>query len=468
MALRKWIWLLLGLAWLMPVVAQAQSDTDCPEIVQTAFVLTTANCDTLERNQACYGHLVLDAEPQTGYPNFTFEQPGDVVNVVEVRTLRLSAMDENTGAWGVAMIKIQADLEQTMPQDVTFLMFGDVALDNATQLIPVTAISEVNIRSEPSTVSTILATLETGDVVTASGRLEDSSWLRVLVPGQPDKAGWVFVELVRADAEVTTLPVIDLASLGDESAEIGPQYGPMQAFYFQTGTDDAGCPEAPNSGLLIQTPEGVAEVTLLTNEVDVQLSGTAYLEAQAGGEMAVNVVEGSAQVTSMGVTRTAVAGTSVSVPMSDTLAPLDVPGPPEPYDEDTVQNLPTNILDRPVTVAPPLETQAGVPLDGEWQFVWAIEDMACPDGTTISFEGSGLNSVTIQDSGASLVLSIGEFTRVAEGQYRRIYTDDTGNLHRDTLQVEGPDLINGEAVIEFSELDCTLTAPFSLLLLHRP
>lgn len=465
MSLRKWIgW--LGVVLLIPASARAQGDTDCPQIVQTAFVLTSANCDALERNQACYGHLVLDAEPQAGYPNFSFDEPGDVVNVVEVKSLRLSAMDENTGAWGVAMIKIQADLEQTTPQDVTFLMFGNVTLDNATELLPVTAISEVNVRSEPSIVSPILETLTAGDVVTASGRLADSSWLRVLVPGQPDQAGWVFVELVSAETDIENLPIVDPANFAETPS--GPQYGPMQAFYFQTGTDDAGCPEAPNSGLLIQTPEGVAEVTILTNEVDIQLSGTAYLQAQAGGEMAVNVVEGSAQVTSNGTTRTAVAGTSVSVPMSENLAPSDAPSPPEPYDENNMQNLPTSILDRPVTVPPPLEIQPGIPLDGEWQFVWSVEDMTCPDGTVISFEGAGLNSVTIQDSGASLILSIGEFTRVAEGQYRRIYTDDTGNLHRDMLQVEGPDFISGEAVIEFSELDCTLTAPFSLLLLRRP
>ncbi|KAB2855804.1 MAG: SH3 domain-containing protein, partial [Anaerolineae bacterium] len=187
MSLRKWIgW--LGVVLLIPASARAQGDTDCPQIVQTAFVLTSANCDALERNQACYGHLVLDAEPQAGYPNFSFDEPGDVVNVVEVKSLRLSAMDENTGAWGVAMIKIQADLEQTTPQDVTFLMFGNVTLDNATELLPVTAISEVNVRSEPSIVSPILETLTAGDVVTASGRLADSSWLRVLVPGQPDQA----------------------------------------------------------------------------------------------------------------------------------------------------------------------------------------------------------------------------------------------------------------------------------------
>ena len=30
----------------------------------------------------------------------------------------------------------------------------------------------------------------------------------------------------------------------------------MQAFYFRSGIGDAPCAEAPNSGILIQTPEG--------------------------------------------------------------------------------------------------------------------------------------------------------------------------------------------------------------------
>ena len=50
-----------------------------------------------------------------------------------------------------------------------------------------------------------------------------------------------------------------------------PLYNPMQAFYFQSGVD-AMCPAAPDSGMLIQTPEGVGEVTFLINEVDISLA----------------------------------------------------------------------------------------------------------------------------------------------------------------------------------------------------
>jgi hypothetical protein len=152
--------------------------------------------------------------------------------------------------------------------------------------------------------------------------------------------------------------------------------------------------------------------------------------------------------------------------MSVTLEPNAPPGEPEPYSEADLQSLPVYALDRPITIPPPLSLESGLPVGGEWLFAWGTDQMTCPDGTNIVFERAGLNSVSVEDDGAVLVLTIGQFPRIGPGLYRRVYSDAAGNLHRDTLQIVSMDRIAGEAVIEFVALDCTLTAPFSLQLLR--
>jgi len=44
---------------------------------------------------------------------------------------------------------------------------------------------------------------------------------------------------------------------------------PMQAFYFNSGIGDAPCAEAPDSGILVQTPEGEAQIEFSVNNVQI-------------------------------------------------------------------------------------------------------------------------------------------------------------------------------------------------------
>ena len=128
----------------------------------------------------------------------------------------------------------------------------------------------------------------------------------------------------------------------------------MQAFYFNSAASDAACAEAPNSGILIQTPEGMAEVTLLINEVDIRLGSTVYFQAQPNDELRVSVVQGHATVTANGVTSTAITGTQVRVPLGADGKAAGTPSYPEPYDLDNLQGLPVAHLPQPVVIGPPL------------------------------------------------------------------------------------------------------------------
>ncbi len=263
--------ILAALLCAAPALTQAQGFT-CPQIVETALAATAEFCAGVGRNQACYGNVKLDAELRPAAADTRFQVVGDLVNIAHLETLRLSPMDVTVGEWGVAVMKLQANLPDTLPgQNVTFLLFGDVEIQNA---------------------------------VTAQ------------------------------DAALR----------------------PMQAFILRTGAKDAACDEAPESGLLVQTPAGAGQIALSVNGVEVQMGSTVFF--QAGGEdgLAISTLEGVAQAAVQGESRIIVPGTWISIPIGADLRPAGPPGLPRSYARraQMLNALPLRLLERKIEVAPPL------------------------------------------------------------------------------------------------------------------
>lgn len=447
---------------LSPLPAQepplTEAPSDCPTIVRTAIMLTGERCESASLNQICYGHLVLDAQPRSGLAEFGFSEPGDIVDIVEVQSLRLSALDTNTGRWGVVMMQLEANLVErtdTAPA-VQILLFGDAELTDATSFLPGEVRQATNIRRQPSENSQILESLSTAAPITASGRLADSSWLRVNRSGN---SGWIRADLVNLRGDIDVLAVVSPDLADDELA----QFGPMQAFYFRSGIGDAPCSEAPNSGLLIQTPEGVASISIWMDEVVIQMDATAFIQAQPNGNLTINVLDGTAQVSAQGDTRTAVGGMQISVPLDENSAAQAPPEDPVPYNPETVQSLPVALLNRPVDIPAPRPEPAHIPVSGQWQFHWDVAELACPDGTVVPFESTGAAS-TIAVSAESLSWNATRYNESTPGVYRAAYTDSSGNLHQDTLQVIAPDRIIGEKILDLDSPACTLNVGFQLQL----
>ncbi len=246
--------------------------TSWPAIVETALAAADEWCAPTGRNQACYGNFALDAEPQSTVTTFEFTQEGDIVDVSNLQTLRSTPMDEESGTWGVALLRLQANLPGTLPgQNVTFLLFGDAEMTNAVE----------------------------------------------------------------------------------EGSE---EYTPMQAFFLRTAIGDSLCEEAPDSGLLVQTPEGVGEVAFNINSVDVSMGSTVYFRAEPEGEMIVSTVEGSAFLQVGDETFPVIAGTGVRVPIGRDLLPNGRPLAPRAYEESDVNPLPMNLLPRRIRINAPLTT----------------------------------------------------------------------------------------------------------------
>lgn len=257
---------------IVPIVLAQNS---CPAIVQTALDAADQLCANTGRNQACYGHVALNAVAQPTAADFKFEQVGDVVDVSTIQSLRLNPMDVAADTWGVVLMRLQANLPDSLPgQNVTFLLFGDVEITNAV------------------------------------------------------------------------------------SQDNQENFTPMQAFLLRTGLEDAQCDEAPSSGVLVQTPEGVSEVDFNVNGVDVSMGSTVLFRAQADGDMTVSTLEGSAFVASDQDVVPVLAGTRVNVPIDRELrARPNARLVPEPYELRRLGGLPLRLLQRKIDINRPLTRQ---------------------------------------------------------------------------------------------------------------
>jgi hypothetical protein len=108
----------------------------CPDVVKQALDLVVNECGDLERNRACYGNILLDASPKEGIDpqTFAFSQPGDTVPIRDLGTLKLTQFNAETGTWGVAALRAQANLPGTgVGQAVTMILFGDTEVTDASE-----------------------------------------------------------------------------------------------------------------------------------------------------------------------------------------------------------------------------------------------------------------------------------------------------------------------------------------------
>lgn len=457
--------LLLGVSI---VSAQQNGDDECPALVEEALEKTADNCDATSTNEVCYGHNDLEADAQGGIDELNLSKPGDREDITRVRAVRLSAMDEVHDLWGVALMQVRAlltrlnttlpDGRPAQPEDVTFVLFGDVALENAVESVRVTAQRDANVRQSPNTEAQIVSRLVAGQTIEADGRLADSSWLRIRLPNDFGTGGWVSKDVLNPSSATSSLTVLDPA------VQQSGLYGSMQAFYLESGVDDAPCSAAPNSGMMIQTTEGAAEVTLLMNEANIQLRATAFVQARPGDEMTLYVLEGSATVESDGVQRTLIPGTSLTVPLDEEGNASGPPSEPEPYDVTQLQALPVSLLPRPVEIPQAASLRNDVPLGGVWNFFWSAPSAPCGSETIEFAVDQPATNITVENDGESFVMLLTRYNRVSQGQYATVFEDATGYLHRYTIIVNAYDRMTGDAHMEHPMFGCQANVSFTLSL----
>ncbi len=340
--LRGVVYFFLVVLCIGTVVAQAD---DCPALVQNAIQAVGNLCSSTGMNQACYGNLSLKADPQPDVTNFVFDKPGDVARIANVKSLRVDPFDDVKKEWGVALMRLQANIPDTLPgQSVSFLVFGDVQVENkvdsaASPLITIASSSVL--LGEPQADAAIVGALSAGDQAFALSQSADGAWVRVELDGSDSRTGWIPSSLVPQAGE---LPLFDVNTPS-----------PMQAFSLQTGVTGVKCASAPQDGILVQTPGGGdIKIKLTVNDVNVELGSTAFIQAQPSNTMRFSVIEGKGSIESNGQTVDVPAGSWVSVPMDENLEPVGTISQPKGYQLGAMDNLPIGLLGRPITVAEPI------------------------------------------------------------------------------------------------------------------
>ena len=363
----KRIALFLVLLLITSIAVTSIAQSDCPAIIEFALSSTDEFCRGTGRNQACFGHVNLTAEAQPDASRFKFVEVGDIVDVATIRTLRLSTLDTSAGAWGVVLMRLQANLPDAIPgQNVTFMLFGDTELRNAAtsvseQDVPtvnaqITSSLNANVRVGPDSAMAVLASVPNGTSVVANGQSPDGEWLRIIIPDSKNgDLGWISNQLISASDDLTTLNIVQPGQ---------PQFGPMQAFYLSTGIGTPLCNEMPDNGMLVQTPKGVGEINLLVNEVEISMGSTVFLSAPRDDDgnddeninaksMKVKTIEGAAIVKRDGDTTIATGGSQFEVMYDDDGEIKEITESIR-LETDEIDDLPYELLDRDIEPDEPL------------------------------------------------------------------------------------------------------------------
>lgn len=442
--------------------------SECPELVTSAVTLTKSLCEETGLNQICYGHLDMEVQPRWSGVELDFAEPGDIAEVVDIQSLELSAMDVDTGRWGMVLIQVEVINEDGSVSDednVQILLFGDVQLSDALTLVQVTALDDLNIRPFPSTNRDPVFSLTRGQQIIANARLEDNSWLRVRLPGRDAGFGWLLADFVTSEEDIDSLYAISLEDAMRDVVDDRAPVRAMEAFYFQSGVDDSPCPEAPESGLLIQTPEGKASVKITIDGVVIQTDGTVAIRAnqEAGVNVFVIGEDDTATIEANGETSTAVGGTMVNVSLDSDMMPDSIPSAPEAYPTSDVDTLPVGALGRQIDIAESATIEQGVPFEGSWLFLWNQDSRTC-GGETTDLLSAGVAATIRRQPDGGLLWNNTPYAQVSPGVYTATYTDGNGNLHQDTLYVNRPDWIEGEKTIDMVSPVCTVTVTFRIRL----
>jgi len=116
---------------------------------------------------------------------------------------------------------------------------------------------------------------------------------------------------------------------GDTHLTNADDEGKMSAFYFTSGLGQPACKSAPSDGITIRSPKGT-RVQFNANGVNIDIGSTVVLKATANKEMRVQLVEGSAKITSDNRTMNLQPGETTSIQLGgiDGLQAISQPSAP--------------------------------------------------------------------------------------------------------------------------------------------
>ncbi|MCA0456363.1 MAG: SH3 domain-containing protein [Chloroflexi bacterium] len=327
----------------------ANAGGECPTLVKQALEAVGDNCGGLARNSACYGFNRVNATFAESVAEDFFSRPADQTDLKLLQSIDTAALNESIQEWGVAVMSVQANIPNSLPgQAVSFILLGDVQLDNAVppddavepaaESIAVSAISSSNIRTLPTTNSNIIGSVAAGTALGADATNPTKDWVRVIFNNQTP--GWISRALVQTEGNLDSLPVFATDSRT-----------PMQAFYFKTGIGEPACTQSPDV-LVVQGPERVA-VDITANGANIHIGSTVAFRTIEGNRMQVITISGEATVNGS----TVPVGYLTTVQLSDDgTSVVGEPEDPRPLTQEELdtliwmEDMPTSILNYPINI----------------------------------------------------------------------------------------------------------------------
>lgn len=337
------------------VPAPAAASAACPAQVQGAFNATKLICEGLGDGQVCLGNGIVEGDARAG-ASVAFSQPADRTDLVNLSALRLQTLNTPNTLWAVALARNILAVRGGVSVPVTMIAFGDVTItDDADVEQPTTASQRKGqviadfgliVRRAPDAGSAVAYQLRSGEEIVVTGVTADKAWLRIQIPTIYAATGWVYAPYVSVDT--TGLATVDVNSpVPTAIPQSVVEFRTMQAFRMRSAETDPACPATPDSGVLLQTPDGLASrARTRINGAVIDFNGTLFVQT-VPGTMLVTILEGEASLEAGGNRSEVVAGQTVSISISDALLATGAPIPDAAVAADFVA-LPYNLLPRPI------------------------------------------------------------------------------------------------------------------------
>lgn len=322
--------------FLFAFVTMAQDDGICQPLVEAVIVNTSLECGDTPVGSVCAGN---DSAEAITVPNTwaeQFSEAGGTIPNQTLQTLSSTGLDVEAREWGMAFARVPLADADTY---ATMVFFGALQLDNLgfgvqTFAARITSNTGAFAREAPDINANVAGQLIVGQTIEITGRVEDSTWLRVELPRS--EVGWVSVtvlDLLNDDLNLTDLPVVNPNSTSR-------LFRPFRALNFRSGVGDTPCAAAPESGILIQTPEET-DVDLMVNNFSLKIAGTVFLQARREQALTIHVLEGEASTT--------IDETQYTIPAGDTLD-IEETITLDDYDYARMEMLPIELLPRPIVI----------------------------------------------------------------------------------------------------------------------
>lgn len=331
MPLKSFLITLLTLCIFSVVLAQ---DTQCLEPVREAVESALSNCADMDMNELCYASGTQEIASRLP-DDESYNEVGDTIEIGHVDVLAITSTAEESS---IAMLAPRANfvddtLRMVVVGNVSLQNLGNSRSDFVAAEIAVSRRNGAQIYTEPDAPTEEY--LCWGCVVRAIGRSADGVWLAVL--NEDDSSLWVAAADMEATIDFQLLPIVEADAIPQP-----PYVGAMQAFTLISGIDDAPCAGAPESGVIVQTPDLDRNGFLIVNGLDIQFAGTLFLQAQPDAVMVVTVLEGEALLGTGDDAFTLNVGERLSYPFDG--QGLSVHSLPEAYHYAAARNLPSLYL----------------------------------------------------------------------------------------------------------------------------